>query len=89
MPPSPGRPIPDHHLGARLLRAGCRRQQTGRRASTGRCAEEKAVCRLHGQHDSATDKFFHVQVGPFNDLKDAEATRAKLMSDGYNPILKR
>jgi cell division septation protein DedD len=38
---------------------------------------------------SANDKFFHVQVGPFNDLKDAEATRAKLISDGYNPILKK
>jgi cell division septation protein DedD len=38
---------------------------------------------------SATDKFFHVQVGPFNDLKDAEATRTKLIGDGYNPILKK
>ena len=38
---------------------------------------------------SATDKFFHVQVGPFSDIKDAEATRAKLISDGYNPILKK
>lgn len=38
---------------------------------------------------SSTDKFFHVQVGPFGDLKDAEATRAKLVSDGYNPILKK
>jgi DedD protein len=38
---------------------------------------------------SASDKLFHVQVGPFSDLKDAEATRAKLVSDGYNPILKR
>jgi cell division septation protein DedD len=36
-----------------------------------------------------TDKLFHVQVGPFSDLKDAEATKAKLVSDGYNPILKR
>jgi DedD protein len=40
-------------------------------------------------NSSASDKFFHVQVGPFNDLKDAEATRAKLISDGYNPILKK
>lgn len=40
-------------------------------------------------NSSATDKFFHVQVGPFNDLKDAEATRAKLIGDGYNPILKK
>jgi len=38
---------------------------------------------------NGTDKFFHVQVGPFGDLKDAEATKAKLISDGYNPILKK
>jgi DedD protein len=38
---------------------------------------------------NGTDKFFHVQVGPFGDLKDAEATKAKLVSDGYNPILKK
>jgi DedD protein len=36
-----------------------------------------------------TDKLFHVQVGPFADVKDAESMRAKLLSDGYNPILKK
>ena len=35
------------------------------------------------------DKLFHVQVGPFTDIKDAEAMRTKLVSDGYNPILKK
>ncbi len=35
------------------------------------------------------DKFFHVQVGPFSDIKEAESMRAKLVSDGYNPILKK
>jgi DedD protein len=35
------------------------------------------------------DKLYHVQVGPFGDIKDAEATRAKLVGDGYNPILKK
>ena len=35
------------------------------------------------------DKLFHVQVGPFADIKDAETTRAKLVADGYNPILKK
>jgi DedD protein len=35
------------------------------------------------------DKLFHVQVGPFADIKEAEGTRAKLVSDGYNPILKK
>ncbi len=38
---------------------------------------------------SPTDKLFHVQVGPFGDLKEAESTRAKLISDGYTPILKK
>jgi hypothetical protein len=28
-------------------------------------------------------------VGPFTDIKDAESMRAKLVSDGYNPILKK
>lgn len=36
-----------------------------------------------------SDKLFHVQVGPFGDIKDAEGTRAKLVADGYNPILKK
>lgn len=35
------------------------------------------------------DKLFHVQVGPYSDIKDAEAMRAKLVADGYNPILKK
>jgi DedD protein len=38
---------------------------------------------------STADKLFHVQVGPFADIKDAEAMRARLISDGYNPILKK
>jgi DedD protein len=38
---------------------------------------------------SATDKFFHVQLGPYSDIKDAEAMRTKLIGDGYNPILKK
>lgn len=35
------------------------------------------------------DRLFHVQVGPFGDIKDAELARAKLVADGYNPILKK
>ncbi len=38
---------------------------------------------------SGTDKLFRVQLGPFADVKDAEAQRARLISDGYNPILKK
>ncbi len=39
--------------------------------------------------NSAADKFLRVQVGPFTDLKDAEAMRTRLINDGYNPILKK
>jgi DedD protein len=35
------------------------------------------------------DKLFHVQVGPFTTLQDAEAMKAKLTGEGYNPIVKR
>jgi len=39
--------------------------------------------------NAPSDKLIHVQVGPFSDIKDAEATRSKLVGDGYNPILKK
>ncbi len=39
--------------------------------------------------NAPTDSLFHVQVGPFNDVKDAEAMRSRLAGEGYNPILKK
>jgi DedD protein len=39
--------------------------------------------------NSATDKLFRVQVGPYAEVKDAEAMRSRLINDGYNPILKK
>lgn len=39
--------------------------------------------------DATPDKLFHVQVGPFTDVKEAENMRARLVNDGYNPILKK
>jgi DedD protein len=39
--------------------------------------------------NSAADKLFRVQVGPFTDIKDAESMRSRLINDGYNPILKK
>jgi DedD protein len=39
--------------------------------------------------NTSTDKLFRVQVGPFADIKDAEAMRGRLINDGYNPILKK
>ncbi|MGH9641805.1 MAG: SPOR domain-containing protein [Terriglobales bacterium] len=40
-------------------------------------------------NNPSADKFFHVQVGPYADLKEAEAMRGRLVGDGYNPILKK
>jgi DedD protein len=40
-------------------------------------------------NNSSADKFYHVQVGPYADLKEAEAMRTRLIGDGYNPIVKR
>jgi cell division septation protein DedD len=39
--------------------------------------------------NAPTDKLIHVQVGPYSDVKEAEAMKTKLVSDGYNPILKK
>jgi DedD protein len=40
-------------------------------------------------NNTSVDKFFHVQVGPYGELKDAEAVRVRLIGDGYNPIVKK
>jgi DedD protein len=34
------------------------------------------------------DKLFHVQVGPYADVKEADSIRSRLVESGYNPILK-
>ena len=35
-----------------------------------------------------SDKFFHVQVGPFTDKPQADAMKQQLLADGYNAIVK-
>ena len=36
-----------------------------------------------------SDSLFHVQVGPFNDPKDAETMRSRLAAEGYDAIVKK
>ena len=38
---------------------------------------------------TGNDKLFHIQVGPFAEIKDAEAMKSKLVGDGYNAIVKK
>jgi DedD protein len=40
-------------------------------------------------NNTSADKFYRVQVGPYAELKDAEAMRVRLIGDGYNPIVKK
>jgi len=39
--------------------------------------------------NAPSDPLFHVQVGPFHDIKEAEAMRSRLAGDGYTPIVKK
>jgi cell division septation protein DedD len=39
-------------------------------------------------HTSSQDKLLHVQIGPFASRKDADSMRLRLLSDGFNAILK-
>ncbi|MGA7156510.1 MAG: SPOR domain-containing protein [Acidobacteriaceae bacterium] len=39
-------------------------------------------------HTEPSDKFFHIQVGPFTSMKDATAAKQRLVADGYQPIIK-
>lgn len=41
------------------------------------------------QGNAPGDKLFHVQIGPFSELKDAEVMRSRLAGDGYNAIVKK
>jgi len=40
-------------------------------------------------NNASADKYYRVQVGPYAEFKDAEAMRTRLVSDGYNPIVKK
>ncbi len=39
-------------------------------------------------HQGTQDQLLHVQIGPLATKKDAEAMKARLLSDGYNAIVK-
>lgn len=40
-------------------------------------------------NNTQSDKLYHVQIGPFANIAEAETTRTRLVGDGYNPILKK
>jgi DedD protein len=39
--------------------------------------------------NSPADALYHVQVGPFADIKEAEAMRSRLAADGYDAMVKK
>jgi DedD protein len=40
------------------------------------------------ERNEPQDKLLHIQVGPFTTRKDADSARQRLLSDGYQPIVK-
>jgi DedD protein len=40
------------------------------------------------ERNEPQDKLLHIQVGPFTNRKDADSARQRLLSDGYQPIIK-
>ncbi len=41
------------------------------------------------KNPTGKDQLFHVVLGPYASLQDAEAMKTKLQGEGYNPIVKR
>jgi DedD protein len=41
------------------------------------------------KNPAVNDKFYHVQVGPFTSMREADAMKTKLIAEGYNPIVKK
>ena len=39
-------------------------------------------------HEGTSDQLLHVQIGPLASRKEAEETRKRLITDGYNAIVK-
>jgi DedD protein len=39
--------------------------------------------------NESADKLVHIQVGPFSDRKEADAMKTRLISDGYNAMIKQ
>jgi cell division septation protein DedD len=80
------KPAPEMHPGYIVQVAAVSKQEDAQ-ALVG--ALRKKNYPVFVMNNNPGDKLFHVQVGPFNDIQDAEAMRGRLAGDGYNPILKK
>lgn len=86
--PATGRPSSAVDHGAFMVQIAAVSKQEDAEALAG-ALKKKSYNVLVVNNPAGTDKLYHVQIGPFASLPDAEAMRAKLMGDGYNPIVKR
>ena len=102
--PPPPRPLPGAPARITLPPSSSIPQATNAAAGTGSFVVQVAavshqedadllVGALRGKGYSVTahtepDRLVHIQVGPFNNRKDADAMRQRLLSDGYNAIVK-
>ena len=84
--PAPARPSEPHSLGTGyLVQIAAVRNQDDAKLLSDTLHKQKypVIVAQPG------DKLFHVQVGPYADIKEAEAIRTRLIGAGYNAFLKR
>ena len=84
---STGQPQEVHPLGLYFLQVAAVTKQEDAEALVS--ALKKKDYAVFSTNTSPADRLYHVQIGPFNNQKDVEGLRAKLISAGYNPIVKR
>ena len=86
-PPAKAAPEMPHSTGTYTVQVAAVTKQEDAQALVG--ALKKKNYPVFVNNNTPGDKLFHVQVGPFGDLSQAEDMRAKLAGDGYNPIVKK
>ena len=86
--PAGNRPADVMDHGAYMVQVAAVSRQEDAEALAG-ALKKKSYNVIVVNNPAGTDKLFHVQIGPFASLTEADAMKAKLVGDGYNPIVKR
>ncbi len=89
-PPAPAPPpkAPEmSHPGSYMVQVAAVTKQEDAQALVG--ALKKKNYPVFINNAAGNDRLYHVQIGPFNDMKEAESMRERLAGDGYNPIVKK
>jgi cell division septation protein DedD len=88
-PPSPAASMPQASpSGAYLVQIAAVTHEEDAAALAG-ALRKKSYAAAVMNSPNGKDKLFHVVLGPYASLQDAEAMKVKLRGEGYSPIVKR